>query len=261
MAAWSVDPPTLSKYTSMPSGHSSEHAQVVCRPPRGRDLHDAASRVDRRVVLPAEGAEHQISCHQGRRMRFQDLPDPARAHHVSDRLWRHIARPVVQKRPHGRIERHVQRPHQDFAILRYRDSLFAIGEMLDADHPRGPLNQPPLPKPGRTILLRYSAIRTWFEHPHQALRRDVRQLAKALKPHRAVHAVTQQRLPRVDLTGGARGVDEALPNPQARAHGQYLRDAPERARAAECLWSCDRPHSSFVDPLRIDLGRRRSRSP
>ena len=37
------------------------------------------------------------------------------------------------------------------------------------------------------------------EHPHQALRRDVRELAQALEPHRAVDEVPQQRLARIDI--------------------------------------------------------------
>jgi len=37
------------------------------------------------------------------------------------------------------------------------------------------------------------------EHPHQALRGDLRELAQALEPHRAVDVVAQQRLAGVEI--------------------------------------------------------------
>ena len=59
-------------------------------------------------------------------------------------------------------------------------------------------------------------ISLWPEHSHEALRRDARQLAKALKSHRAVDVVAQQRLARVDVTG-EQAVDGFLQLPLSAA--------------------------------------------
>ena len=96
---------------------AAQDAEIVGQWMAGRDLHRRGLG-HHGVVLPAESADDEISgAHLGA-ARFDDLPDGPGAHHLPDWLGRNVARSIVQERSHGRVERHVERPHQALVLLR-----------------------------------------------------------------------------------------------------------------------------------------------